>query len=85
MDVLDDAPCGEDDVLCEEEDVWCGEEDIACGVPSGEGRFSYSERTNGLMLTDKHIYAATKLLMKQFPHLQGLQSTLLSQKKSFFN
>ena len=55
MDVLDDAPCGEDDVPCGEEDVRCGEEDIACGVPSGEGRFSYSERTNGLMLTDKHI------------------------------
>ena len=49
MDVLDDAPCGEDDVPCgeedvpcEEEDIRCGEEDIACGVSSGEGRFSYS-------------------------------------------
>ena len=38
----DNVPCGEDDVPCGEEDVRCGEEDIACGVPSGEGRFSYS-------------------------------------------
>ena len=30
-------------------------------------------------LCDRHMYAAQKLLAAQFPHLQGLQSTLLSQ------
>ena len=33
------------------------------------------------MVTDKHIYAAHKLLRIQFPHLQGCQSTLLLQLK----
>ena len=35
----------------------------------------------GRKLTDKHKHAAQTLLQDQFPHLQGLQSTLLSQKK----
>ena len=30
-------------------------------------------------LCDRHMHAANKLLAAQFPHLQGLQSTLLSQ------
>ena len=30
-------------------------------------------------LCDRHMHAANKLLAVQFPHLQGLQSTLLSQ------
>ena len=33
------------------------------------------------MLTDKHMYAAHKLLQKQFPGVQGCQSTLLAQKR----
>ena len=32
---------------------------------------------DGAMLTDKHTYAAHKLLRIQFPHLQGCHSTLL--------
>ena len=35
----------------------------------------------GKKLTDKHMDAAQKLMQDQFPHLQGLQSTLLSQKR----
>ena len=35
------------------------------------------------MLTDKHMYAAIKLLSRQFPELQGLQSTLLPQNSGF--
>ena len=31
------------------------------------------------LLTDKHMYAATKILRKQFPDVQSLQSPLLSQ------
>ena len=37
---------------------------------------------NGL-LNDKHMHAVHKLLRKQFPHINGLQSTLLSQKCGF--
>ena len=32
---------------------------------------------------DKHILAADKIFEKQFPQLQGLQSTLLSQTEGF--
>jgi hypothetical protein len=35
------------------------------------------------MLTDKHMYAAIKLLTRQFPELEGLQSTLLPQNCGF--
>lgn len=35
------------------------------------------------MLTDRHIYAAHKLLHRQFPHLEGCFSTLLIQLRSF--
>ena len=38
---------------------------------------------SGGWLTDQHIHAANKLLSKQFPELQGLQSTLLSQNGGF--
>ena len=38
---------------------------------------------SGGWLTDQHIHAANKLLSKQFPWLQGLQSTLLSQNGGF--
>ena len=31
-------------------------------------------------LGDKHMHAAQKLLALQYPHLQGLKSTLLGQK-----
>ena len=31
------------------------------------------------LLTDRHMTAANLLLSKQFPHLQGLQNTILSQ------
>ena len=34
-------------------------------------------------LTDKHIDAAQELLKKQFPRVQGLQCTLLSQSQTF--
>ena len=36
------------------------------------------ESPNG-MLTDKHMDAASKLLSTQFPHMQGLQSSLRYQ------
>ena len=35
-------------------------------------------REEGL-LTDRHIAASTMVLQKQFPHVQGLQSTLQSE------
>ena len=35
------------------------------------------------MLTDKHMHAAHKLLQKQFPDIQGCQSTLLEQNNRF--
>ena len=38
---------------------------------------------NGERLTDVHITAAQKLIQKQFPHLDGLQSPLLSQGDRF--
>ena len=34
-------------------------------------------------LTDEHIHLAQQLLKKQFPHLDGLQSTLLSETDGF--
>ena len=37
----------------------------------------------GRELTDRHMEAAHKVLAEQFPHLQGLQSTLLAQTGSF--
>ena len=39
----------------------------------------------GGMLSDIHMNAAQKLLGEQFPHLQSLQSTLLSQTSSFIS
>ena len=42
------------------------------------GRDKVALRKNG-KLCDRHMNAANKLLAVQFPHLQGLQSTLLSQ------
>ena len=35
------------------------------------------------MLTDRHMYAAHKLLHQQFPDIEGCHSTLLAQTKSF--
>ena len=35
------------------------------------------------LLTDKHMLAASKLLKREFPGLQGLQSTLLSETDGF--
>ena len=37
----------------------------------------------GGLLHDRHMHAAHKLLREQFPHLHGLQSTLLSQVGGF--
>ena len=37
----------------------------------------------GRKLTDRHMEAAHKVLAEQFPHLQGLQSTLLAQTGGF--
>ena len=34
-------------------------------------------------LSDKHMHAAHKLLRKQFPFMNGLQSTLLSETRGF--
>ena len=31
------------------------------------------------MITDKHVHAANKLLREEFPSLEGLQTSLLSQ------
>ena len=81
MDVLDDAPCGEDDVPCEEEDVRCGEEDIACGVPSGEGRFSYSERTHAD--GQAHI-CCNKIVDEAVPPFTRTAVNSTQSKKKFF-
>ena len=35
------------------------------------------------MLSDKHMLAVSKLLKVQFPHMQGLHTTLLSQSHGF--
>ena len=40
---------------------------------------------SGDQLTDKHINAAQKLIKEQFNHIQGLQDTLLSQKREQIN
>ena len=37
----------------------------------------------GGWLSDQHLNAANQPLSKQFPHLQGLQNTLLSQNGGF--
>ena len=34
------------------------------------------------MLSDQHVYAVNELLIHQYPHLQGLHSTLLKQTSS---
>ena len=34
-------------------------------------------------LTDKHMHAAHQLLLKQFPYISGLESTLLCQTYGF--
>ena len=34
-------------------------------------------------LDDEHMHLAQKLLQKQFPHLDGLKSTLLSETDGF--
>ena len=38
---------------------------------------------NGDWLSDDHIYLAQELLRKQFPHIDGLQSSLLCQNNGF--
>lgn len=35
------------------------------------------------MLTDKHVYAALKLLRQQFPDIDGFQPTILCQNGGF--
>ena len=35
------------------------------------------------MLTDRHMYAAHKLLRQQFPDIEGCHSTLLTQSNSY--
>ena len=37
------------------------------------------------MLTDRHMDAVNRLLRSQFPHFQGLQSSLISQSRNGFN
>ena len=37
----------------------------------------------GEQLTDEHIHIAQQLLKKQFPHLDDLQSTILSETDGF--
>ena len=39
------------------------------------------ELRNGDMLSDKHVYAAQKLLQVQYPHVAGLQDSCLSQTR----
>jgi hypothetical protein len=41
------------------------------------------ELESGVMLTDVHMHAAHSLLKKQFPTIQGCQSTLLQQNGGF--
>lgn len=36
------------------------------------------------MLNDKHMYAALKLLKKQFPTMEGFQATVLCQVTNGF-
>ena len=38
---------------------------------------------NAGMLCDRHMFAANKLLSSQFPAMQGMQNTLLSQNGRF--
>ena len=38
---------------------------------------------NGDWLGDDHVYLAQELIRKQFPHIDGLQSTLLCQNDGF--
>ena len=63
-------------LFIQENDFWVKELDLTFG----DKRVL---ETDGVMLTDKHIYAAHKLLQIQFPHLQGCHSTLLLQLKKF--
>ena len=57
-----------------------------CGADSAHANHSENEPSmkgliNGLELNDKHMTYAQMLLHQQFPHIIGLQSTLLQQKK----
>ena len=63
-------------LFVQENDFWVKELDLTFGDKRALER-------DGAMLTDKHIYAAHKLLRIQFPHLQGCHSTLLLQLKKF--
>ena len=37
----------------------------------------------GAMLNDKHMYAAMKMLKRQFPDIDGFQPTILCQNDGF--
>ena len=53
---------------------------VHCLNPDNEDRIIIEQ--NGL-LSDKRICAAQKLICKQFPHISGLQSPLISQTRDF--
>jgi hypothetical protein len=49
----------------------------------GNDRLIIEGKASGGWLSDKHMHAAQLLLRKQFPHISGLQSTLLCQSYGF--
>lgn len=56
-------------------------EDVICSPPKKRyKRFNEESIIMGKQLTDLEIDYAQKLLKSQFPHLNGLQSTLIQQK-----
>ena len=59
-------------------------EDVICSPPKKRyKRFNKESIIMGKQLTDLEIDYAQRLLKSQFPHLNGLQSTLIQQKACF--
>ena len=61
-----------------------GHEDEPSGKKTCTGHLDFETESilNGAKLTDLHVHAAQQLLKRQFPHLNGLQPTVLQAKKS---
>ena len=61
-------------VLLQSSDFWLRDLDLRY-------RDKAAVRANGGMLCDRHMHAANQLLSQQYPHLQGLHSTLFQSKE----
>ena len=61
-----------------------GHEDTPSGKKTRTENLDFETESilNGAKLTDLHVHAAQQLLKRQFPHLNGLQPTVLQEKKS---